>query len=258
MPVAPAAGSPRDDLLDPARSPPGDRTSLLPGPSFVADPSGLASIYELLAQGRNSGVALGEQDVATHRQVQANAFADEMAAIHREEDNQRGSGSGLFSSLSRIVTDVIQDFVRGRPDSAPADVASDASAAWDSPRLWGELEKGLAEVAAVAGGVGCIAGLAGGPVGAVVEAAAKVVGEGASVGVALATSREEGFDAAAAEARANVVWDRGSADRLGREIATVIENTRTNDSALERALQSVGAASNSGDRTLVLSSAWKG
>jgi hypothetical protein len=256
-----ARGTPSGDVVG---SPP-DAAPLLPGPTLsaltvqaIVEPSGLASIYALLSQERTSGFALGEQDVATHRQVQAKAYADELSAIHREEDNQRGSGPGFLSCLTRLVGDVARALAGGHVDTAIVDAGGDVEGAWNSPRFWSDLESGLVDVAACAGGVGSIAGLAGGPVGAVVEATAKVVGEGASIGIALATSREEGFSASATAAHADVVWERSAVARLGREISAAIEGERSDDGSLARALQSVAGASLTSDETLVLSTAWKG
>jgi hypothetical protein len=91
-----------------------------------------------------------------------------------------------------------------------------------------------------------------------VEATAKAVVESASIGIALSTSREEGFGAAATSARADVVLDRSEVAQQGREISSVIEDHRNDDGALERALQSVAKASATRDKTVVLTSARKG
>jgi hypothetical protein len=261
MPVTLASGSlPGSPATAPPEAPP-----LLPGPTLAAlpvpavvDADGLASVYELLSRVRSLGFSLGEREVAVHRQVQAKAFADEVSAIHREEENQRGSGDGFFSCLSRFVGDVARDLLGGHVDAAVTDAGRDVDDAWNSPRLWDELEKGLADVAACASGIGSIAGLAGGPVGAVVEATAQVVGEGASVGIALATSREEGFGASAMAARADVVWAKTVAARLGREISAAIEGEQSDDGSLARALESVAEASLTSNETVVLSTSWKG
>ena len=232
---------------------------LLPAPGAgVAYGSELAGVYELLSQARGAGVALGQAGVEQDRALQARAFADENAAIAREEANQRGSGGGLLDSVSRLVSDVVADVLHGQGAAAVRDAGGDLDSAWNSPHFWSDLERGLSDVAAFSSEVGAVAGIVGGPVGAVVKVIAQGVVTGADVGVAIASARGEAFAASAEDAHADVVWSKSAVERLERDVGTLLDDVKSNDAALGQALGGAAAAISTSGRTLVSSTAQKG
>lgn len=229
---------------------------LLPAPGGgVAYQVELSSVYELLSQVRDAGLAIGQEGVTTNRQRQAKALVDELSAIKREEDNQRSSGGGFFDSVAKVVTDVVQDVLHGHLDGAVSDAGQDLAAAWNSPHFWSDLQQGLEQVAAVAQAVSGVARQVGGEAGAIVGAAACGIDQGAELGAQLASARGEQFGAEAEAARADVVWNKTDIDRLERQVASLVDDAKAGDQSLARALESVAGAVSTNDRALVSSTA---
>ncbi len=246
-------------LLPGGDATPAGRGDLLPVPGGgVAYEGELSSVYELLSQVRDVGLAIGQEGVTLDRQQQAKALAYELAAIKRQEDNQRSSGGGFFDSIAKVVTDVVKDVLDGRLDGAVGDAGQDLAAAWNSPRFWSDLEKGLEQVAAVAQAVSGVARQVGGEAGAIVAAAACGVDQGAEVGAQLASARGEEFGAEAEAAHADVVWSKADIDHLERQVASLVDDAKAGDQSLARALENLAGAISNNDSALVSSTALRG
>jgi polyhydroxyalkanoate synthesis regulator phasin len=224
----------------------------------VACEGELSSVYELLSQVRDTGLATGQEGVTINRQEQAKALIDELAAIKREEDNQRNSGGGFFDSVAKVVSDVVKDVLHGQLDVAVSDAGQDLAAAWNSPHFWSDLQKGLEQVAAVAQAVSGVARQVGGEAGAIVAAAACSVDQGAELGAQLASARGEVFEAEGEAAHADVVWSKADIERLERQVASLVGDAKAGDQSLGRALADVAGAISNNDSALVSSTALRG
>jgi hypothetical protein len=257
IPIVSAPAAAPVDLVDDRAAPAGGATGLLPapGPGAIAYGTALCSVYELLSQARTVGLELGQQGVAENRRLQARAFADELAAIAREQDNQRGSGLGFFDTIAKVAGDVARDILHGRVDSALADGANDVASAWNSPHFWSDLEKGLDQVSAVVEAIGEVAHQLGGPAGTAVAAVAASVDAGVQIGADLAGARGEAFAADAAEAHADATSSKNDVDQVERQVTALLDDTKSSDQSLGRALASIASATLISDTALVSSTA---
>ncbi len=134
--------------------PPGtNATSVLPSPLPLgagATASAIGQLYLLVAQrrDRNADGATVEIEAA---QKDARACLDrEAAALARERSHREDSGSGVFASLGKLVSDLVDDVTSVRVSDAFDHLSENTDAALNSPKFWAELERGATVVAKVA------------------------------------------------------------------------------------------------------------
>jgi hypothetical protein len=257
--IVPAAGASSIAGAEGPAPPEARASDLLPAPGGgVAYGSALGSVYELLSRQRDVGLRLSQGGVAVDQQLHARALADELAAVQREQGNQRGSGAGFFDSLGKLAADVVGDLLDGRAGALPGDVANDAAAAWNSPRFWSDLQKGLEQVAAAAAAVGQVALVVGGPAGAAVAVVAGGVDAVVLAGAGAAEARSGAFAADALEAHADVVSRKGDVAFIERQVTALLDEAKSNDQSLGSALDGVASAISVNNRALVSSTALRG
>jgi hypothetical protein len=226
--------------------------------SSVAYEGALADVYSLLSEERTNGLALGQTGVEQNREAQAKALDDQLAAIKREEDNQRNSGDGLLGSIGKLVSDVVNDLVHGDATSTFKDVSSDLEAAWNSPHFWSDLQTALTDVSVVGAAVSQVAEAIGGPCATAVAVVASTIDQGAELGADLAGAREECFAAAAKSAEADATSDKASLGRLATDVASLVDAAKANDQSVGRALDDVAGAIETSARTLATPFAVRG
>lgn len=224
-------------------APVSDGGSLLPDPgpySGGALSDAMSCIYAVLSQLRVLDVHSGQQRVAENKTQQDAALADEMAAFKRQEANEAGSGRGLFSSIGHLVTDVCGDLVHGEAVQAIGAVESDVRDAWNSPKFWEDVVKGLKVVAEAAAVLSAIPG---------VGAAADAVEEAATVGVDLAGVRGGYFAAEVVDARADATGAQHDVDSLQTVAGWTMDDLKASDQSYGRALDDVRGAIKIRDQT---------
>jgi hypothetical protein len=219
--------------------------TLLPDPrafagGAVSDP--MTCIYAALSQLREASLQSGRQRVAENQSREDAALADEIAASKRQEANEAGSGRGFFSSIGHLVTDVAGDLAHGDIGQAVRSTESDVTDAWDSPKFWGDVFKGLKVVADVAGVLSALP---------VVGEAAAVVGEVAAVGVGVASVRGGYFAAEVVNARADGVGAAHDVDSLHTVAGWLIDDLKGIEEAYGRALDDARGAIRTRDQTLL-------
>lgn len=229
-----------------------------PGPGAVAYATALCSVYELLSQERTVGLELGQQGVAQDRRLQANAFANELAAIAREQGNQRGSGLGFFDTIGKMAGDIARDVAQGRVDAALGDGARDVAAAWNSPHFWSDLQRGLDQLSAVVETIGEVAHQIGGQVGTAVAGVAATADEVVQIGAELAGARGQAFASDAADAHADATSSKNQIDQGERQVTASLDDTKSSEEALGRALASIASAILISDTATVSSTAPRG
>ncbi len=242
--------------------PPESDDAALPGVGLLPPPAGgvafsgdMSAIFTLLSQRRGVELAQSESAVAENKDQQDQALASQLAAIAREAANQSSSGGGFFGSIGAFFSDVARDVLQGNIGDAINDGGRDLEAAWNSPHLWSDLENGLEAISVVGAAVSQVAQQIGGPVGTVVAVVACDVDQGADLCADLAGAREESFAATAKGAAADAVASKADLGRLQTAVGTVLDDAKSNDASLGRALDGVVSAFSINDHALVASAA---
>lgn len=178
----------RSTTVAAATSAPGSEAngSLMPEPAPLEGGSidaALGALYASMSEQRQNAMQVGEDRVNYATKAAQQALAREEAALAQEEAAQANQGGGLFGSIVKVVSDVVDQVAQGRPDHAISDAGSDVSTAVSSPAFWNDLENGalvVAKVAAVVGSVAATVATAG-AAGATVAGAAVLLSVGGEV-----------------------------------------------------------------------------
>jgi hypothetical protein len=143
----------------------------------------LGALYCAMAQQRQNAMQNGQTRVNDATTAAQQALKRQEDAEARERAAQANQGSGFFGSIVKVVSDVVDQVVQGRPDHAIGDAASDVSTAVNSPAFWNDLETGALEVAKVAAIVGSVAATVatGGAAAATIAGAAVLLSVGGEV-----------------------------------------------------------------------------
>jgi len=231
--------------------PAGDR-ALLPDPipsSGGQLDDAMSCIYAVISQLQALDVESTQESVAENKTLQDADLAHEQGALKRQEANEAGSGRGLFSSIGHLVSDVAGDLARGKVGQAISGTGSDIGDAWNSPKFWSDLVKGLRTVSEVAEGIATVARLVPGA-GTIVAAAAGAVDEAATAGVTLANVRGAYFAAEVMDAGADAAADQHEVGSLQTEAGWMLDDLKTADGSYGRALDALRGAIKIGDETL--------
>ncbi len=240
---------------DGSAAPPPTQGSRLPEPEPLSA-NGLndmmSMLYVAIARLRDSDILGGRLRAEENATLREKALADEKAALERERANQSNSGDDFFSSVGKLVGDIVDDIVHLRLADAANDAGSDVSAAWNSPKFWSDLESGFKDVALLSDAVAEAAAQVGGTAGGAVAAAAATVSEWAAAGAALAHARGEHFAAEALDAHAGATNAQHGIERLNRVLKWLTDELRAVDKSHQRALQSINNAIRTVDETLLV------
>jgi len=226
--------------------------ALLPDPTVSSGglDDAMTCIYEALARQQVLDLQSGQTQVAEDKTLQEAALAREQAALKRQEADEAGSGRGFFSSIGHLFTDVTGDLAHGDIARAAGDAEGDLRDAWNSPHLWGDIEKALNDVAGVAAGIAAAAQLV--PVvGTAVGGAAAVVSLTAGGGAALVHVRVEDFAAGAVDAGGDATAAKDDVDSLQTATTWTVDDLKAADESDGRALDDLRGAIQTNDRTLV-------
>jgi hypothetical protein len=212
----------------------------------------MSMLYASIARLRDADARSGRLRVEENARLRDMALAEEKAALEREQTNQSDAGDGFFSSVGRLLSDIVDDVENARFADAANDAGGDVAAAWNSPKFWSDLETGFKDVALLSDAVAQAAAEIGGAPGAAVAAAAMGLSSLATAGAALAHVRGEHFAAEAQDARAEATRADNGVDRLSRNLRWLTEGLSATSKAHQRALQSAQTAMHTVDETLLV------
>jgi len=205
----------------------------------------MAKMYLAVADSQSSSLASGQAQVQQNTEALRKARAEEQAAMDQARANQADSGGGFFGAIADFVGDVVGDVVHGKFGQAVDDAARDISAAWNSPKFWNDLERGMTMVATV----GAAAAKIPNPVAVTIGAA---VNMNATVIAGVAHIRTSEFAADAQDATADAQTATGRVDQVSREQDDVVDTVRNTCGIQTRTLATIAGAIETNDQTTAI------
>ncbi len=219
--------------------------------SLGANDDAMSALYTSLSDLRQGQLTLGEDRIEEDETQQQQQNAAQQAALAQAQANQANSGHGFFSCVGHFVGDVTRDLVHGRLGSAIDDAGHDVDQAYNSPKFWNDLEKGMAGAAIVAAAVvTTVVTFGSGSVAAAVVIAAAASAAAASGTAAAAAARSQHFAATAQDANADATAAGDQIQELQMVTAEVLTDVKQTDKSHQRALQSLVQATQTNDDTL--------
>ncbi len=233
-------------------SPAGSSASASTAPQLGAFDDTMSDLYGLLTELGAHVTENGETEVQEDQNEEHQAEEQQQQALQQAQANQANSGDGFFASLGHFFSDACSDIANGRFGSLFDDMGRDASAMWNSPAFWSDLEHGLEDVAIVAGAVATtVVTLGSGSGVATIGAVAAITAASAGAAAGCSEARVKTFAADAKDDEADAASAGAQIHQLQNVTDEVVDDVKDREKGTQQEAKTIGQAIQTNDETTV-------